>query len=296
MGSTIEKKSSMEKFSDHQKGLVAILLTALLWSSGGLLVKLISLSAMQLSFFRCIIAALVFAAIFKKQVFYLNGLAVVNAIFYATVLVLFVYSTKSTTAANAIFLQSTAPIYVFLIEPLLNKTKYEKINIITVIICSLGMVLFFVDEITPGQMNGNIAGLGAGLAFAAMFIGLRVNKKEFQLSSIFYGNMLVAVFTFQFLFDIEQLLVSDLLMVSFLGIFQIGIAYAIFSYGLHRVQAFEASVMSLLEPLLNPIWVFIGYNERPSFNALLGGGIILSAILLRTVFVEIWEKKKVKRD
>lgn len=286
----------MEKFSEHQKGLAAILLTALLWSSGGLLVKLISLSAMQLSFFRCLIAALVFVVIFKKQVFYLNGLAVLNSIFYAAVLILFVYSTKTTTAANAIFLQSTAPIYVFLIEPLLNKTKYEKINIITVIICSLGMVLFFVDEITPGQMNGNIAGLGAGLAFAAMFIGLRLNKKEFQLSSIFYGNMLVAVFTFQFVLDIEQLLVSDMLMVSFLGIFQIGIAYAIFSYGLHRVQAFEASVMSLLEPLLNPIWVFIGYSERPSFNALVGGGIILLAILLRTVFVEIWGNKKVMRD
>lgn len=284
----------MKNFSDHKKGLAAILLTALLWSSGGLLVKLISLSAMQLSFFRCLIAALVFAVIFKKQVFYLNGLAVLNSIFYAAVLILFVYSTKTTTAANAIFLQSTAPIYVFLIEPLLNKTKYEKINIVTVIICSLGMILFFVDEITPGQMNGNIAGLGAGLAFAAMFIGLRKNKKEFQFSSIFYGNMLVAVFTFQYAVGIEKIFISDMLMVSFLGIFQIGIAYAIFSYGLHRVQAFEASVMSLLEPLLNPIWVFIGYGESPTLNAIIGGGIILSAILLRTVFVEIWEKKKLK--
>jgi len=283
----------MEKFSEHQKGLAAILLTALLWSSGGLLVKLIALSAMQLSFFRCLIAALVFAVIFKMQVFYLNGYAVLNSIFYAAVLILFVYSTKTTTAANAIFLQSTAPIYVFLIEPLLNKTKYEKINIVTVIICSLGMVLFFVDEITPGQMKGNIAGLGSGLAFAAMFIGLRKNKKEFQLSSIFYGNMLVALFTLQYVFDIEQLLFNDILMVSFLGIFQIGIAYAIFSYGLHRVQAFEASVMSLLEPLLNPIWVFIGYGEKPSISAIIGGGIILSAILLRTVFVEVRANKKV---
>lgn len=285
----------MEKFSEHQKGLAAILLTALLWSSGGLFVKLISLTAMQLSFFRCLIAAIVFAVIFKKQVFYLNGLAVLNSIFYAAVLILFVYSTKATTAANAIFLQSTAPIYVFLIEPLLNKMKYEKINIITVIICSLGMILFFVDEITPGQMNGNIAGLGAGLAFAAMFIGLRMNKKEFQLSSIFYGNMFVAVFTTQYIFSIEQLLVSDMLMVSFLGIFQIGIAYAIFSYGLHRVQAFEASVMSLLEPLLNPLWVFIGYGETPSINAITGGAIILSAILFRTVFVEVWQKKRLKK-
>lgn len=281
----------MTKLTEHQKGLAAILLTAMLWSSGGLFVKLISLSAMQLSFFRCLIAALVFASIFRKQVFYFNGLAIINSIFYAAVLILFVYSTKTTTAANAIFLQSTAPIYVFLIEPLLNKTKYEKINIITVLICSLGMILFFIDEITPGQMTGNIAGLAAGLAFAAMFIGLRINKKEFQLSSIFYGNILVSLFTIQYVVDIDQIILNDMLMVGFLGIFQIGIAYAIFSYGLHRVQAFEASVMSLLEPLLNPIWVYIGYKEMPSLNDMVGGGVIVTAILLRTVFVEVYSKR-----
>ncbi|MBZ0199674.1 MAG: hypothetical protein K8H86_07395, partial [Ignavibacteriaceae bacterium] len=102
----------MQSLTDHQKGILGVVAAAVLWSSGGLLIKLISLNAMQLSFFRCLIAAIVIGAVFRKDVIYANGLALINAIFYAAVLILFVIATKTTTAANAIFLQSTAPIYV----------------------------------------------------------------------------------------------------------------------------------------------------------------------------------------
>ncbi|MCJ7552542.1 MAG: EamA family transporter, partial [Ignavibacteriaceae bacterium] len=122
----------MKNLSDHSKGMFAVFITALLWSSGGLLIKLITLTPMQLSFFRCLIAAIVFGIIFGKKVLKVNKLAILNAVFYATVLTLFVIATKTTTAANAIFLQSTAPIYVLIFEPIISKTKWEKINIITI--------------------------------------------------------------------------------------------------------------------------------------------------------------------
>ena len=273
----------MNHLTDHSKGVLAVVLTALLWSSGGLLIKLISLNSMQLSFFRCLIAAIVFAVIFRKKVLKVNKLAILNALFYATVLTLFVIATKTTTAANAIFLQSTAPIYVLIFEPIINKTRWEPINIITIAVCFIGMILFFLGELSPGHLEGNIVALLAGIAFAAFFLGMRKNDKEYQQSAIFYGNIIVAVICIPFILELETISFNDLWMVSFLGVFQIAAAYAIFTYGIKRILAVEASIISMLEPVLNPVWVFLGYGEVPTTFAIIGGLIIISAISLRTI-------------
>lgn len=272
----------MKNSPEHIKGIFAVFLTALLWSSGGLFIKLISLSPMQISFFRCLIAALVFLIIFRSKVLKLNPLALLNSIAYAVVLVLFVYATKTTTAANAIFLQSTAPIYVLIFEPLLTKSKYEKINIITISVCFIGMILFFVGDLSPGDINGNIAALVAGLAFAAFFLGMKKNEGKFGEASIFYGNILVSIFCAPFVFELQSLSSADLAMVSFLGIFQIAIPYALFSYGIQKIKAVEASIISMFEPVLNPLWVFLGYGEIPKLNAIIGGVIIITAIAIKT--------------
>jgi drug/metabolite transporter (DMT)-like permease len=276
----------MKHLPEHKKGLIAILVTAILWSTGGLFIKLISLNAMQLSFFRCFVAAIVFGIVFRHQVFRANAFTFLNAAFYAVVLITFVMATKTTTAANAIFLQSTAPIYVLIFEPIFNKTSYQKINIITIILCFAGMILFFMGELSPGHLEGNIIALISGVAFASFFLGMRKNDHKFQLSSIFYGNIIVAIICIPFLFEISSLSFNDLWMVIYLGAFQIGLAYAIFSYGLKRVLAIEASLMSLIEPVLNPVWVFLGYGEVPSTTAIIGGIIIIAAITVRTFVVE----------
>ncbi len=273
----------MKNLSDHSKGMFAVLITALLWSSGGLLIKLITLTPMQLSFFRCLIAAIVFGIIFGKKVLKVNKLAILNAVFYATVLTSFVIATKTTTAANAIFLQSTAPIYVLIFEPIISKTKWEKINIITIAVCFLGMILFFIGELSPGHLEGNIVALLSGAAFAAFFLGMKKNEKEYQQSAIFYGNIIVALICIPFILELEKLSFSDLWMVSFLGVFQIAVAYAIFTYGIKRILAVEASIISMFEPVLNPFWVFIGYGEVPTIYAIIGGIIIISAISVRTL-------------
>lgn len=283
----------MNKFSEHQKGIAAIFISAILWSSGGLFIKLISLDAMQISFFRCAIAALTFAIIFRKKILQVNRLTFLNSGFYALVLIFYVLAMKNTTAANAIFLQSTAPIYVLIFEPIINKTPYEKSNIITVAVCFLGMILFFLGDLSPGQLEGNIFALLSGLMFASFFIGMKKNEKKYQQSSIFYGNIIVALISIPFLFSINELTLSDLWMVSFLGVFQIAIAYAIFTYGLKRIYAVEASIISMTEPVLNPVWVYFGYGEVPSVYAIIGGGIIITSIIVRTIIsgAEIYGKK-----
>jgi drug/metabolite transporter, DME family len=273
----------MKHLTEHQQGLIAVFAAAILWSSGGLLIKLITLTPMQISFFRCSIAALTFALIFRKKVLQYNRLTVLNSFFYAGVLIFYVIAMKTTTAANAIFLQSTAPIYVLIFEPIINKTKYDKSNIITIIVCFFGMILFFLGDLSPGQLEGNIYGLMAGILFAAFFLGMKKNDKKYQQSSIFLGNIIVALITLPFIFSIDELSFSNLWMVSFLGVFQIAIAYAFFSFGLKRVFAVEASIISMVEPVLNPFWVFIGYGEVPATTAIIGGLIILTAISLRTI-------------
>lgn len=273
----------MNNLSEHQKGFIAVFFTAILWSSGGLFIKLISLNAMQLSFFRCSIAAVVFAILFRKKLLAVNGFTFINAAFYAAVLITFVIATKTTTAANAIFLQSTAPIYVLIFEPIINKTKLEKINIITIAVCFIGMIFFFLGEISPGHLEGNLVALISGITFAALFLGLRKNGKEYQQSSIFYGNIFVALISIPFILDLKPLSFNDIWMVTFLGVFQIAFAYALFSYGLKRILAVEASIISMFEPVLNPIWVFIGYGEIPSFYAIIGGIIIITAISAKTI-------------
>lgn len=215
-----------------------------------------------------------------------------TGLFYAGVLVFFVMATKLTTAANAIFLQYTAPIYVLILEPLLLKTKFERVNLITIVFCFIGMALFFVGKLSPGDIEGNSFALVSGLCLTGMFLGMRKSGEEFKWSTIFYGNLFVALVTAFSMFEITALSSSDLLMVGYLGIFQIGIAYVIFSYGINKVEAIEASLLAMIEPVLNPVWVLIGYGETPSSFAIAGGVIIVAAIALRTVMVERRRRRK----
>jgi DME family drug/metabolite transporter len=267
-------------------GLLAVSTAALMWSTGGLFIKLVTFNAMQISFFRCSIAALVFAALFGKRLLLINTFTFINAVFYASVLIAYVIAIKMTTAANAIFLQSTAPIYVLIFEPIIAKTSYSRINIITIGVCAVGMIFFFMEKLSPGHFKGNLVALFSGVMFAALFLGLRKNEDRYQFSSIFYGNLIVAIVCVPFLSGIQDVNLSNLSMVSFLGVFQIGLAYAVFSYGLRRVLAIEASILALMEPVFNPVWVFIGYGEAPSFMAIIGGIVILSAIAMRTLIME----------
>ncbi|MCR4418251.1 MAG: EamA family transporter [Ignavibacteria bacterium] len=272
--------------TEHRKGIIAIVTAALLWSTGGLFIKLISLDAYQLSFYRSLFSALTFILLFRKKVFVFNIPVLINGLFYAGILILFVVATKLTTAANAIFLQYTAPIYVLIFEPLILKTKLKPINVIAVFISFIGMILFFVGEISPTHMEGNLVALLSGVCFAAFLIGIRKSSEEFRVPSIFWGNIFIPVLCFFSVYPEFQIDLKNFLMVAYLGIFQIGLAYAVFTYSIKRIEGIEAALIAMIEPVMNPIWVYIGYGEKPSPYAILGGLIILSTITIRTIITE----------
>ena len=208
---------------------------------------------------------------------------------YAATVTLFALANKLTTAANAIFIQSTAPLWVLLLSPRLLGERPSRAELSTIPIYGVGLFCFFLDELSPGQMLGNWLALAAGLAFGTCIVGLR-RVQERGPSALVYGNWLAALVTAPLWLLEPTPALSDLLVLAYLGVFQLGLAYLCFARGVAHTPALEASLLVLLEPVLNPIWTFLIAGERPGRWALVGGGIVLSATLWRTLS-PLWERR-----
>jgi len=273
--------------------ILLVLAAALLWSTGGLFIKKTSLTAFELSCGRALFAAAAVAFFTRREGFGLNIVTGGAAVLYAALLLLFVIATKLTTSANAIFLQYTAPIYILIFEPLLYKERFRPRNLAVIVACAAGMSLFFVGQLRADDVRGNVAALVSGLCFAFFALLLRHPhaRQVNRASSVIYGNLLLAAATALLLVFAPELTRSagglslpDFGIIAYLGIFQIGLAYTLFTLGIARgVRSLDAGIIGYVEPVLNPVWVFIFVGERPSRWALLGGAIIITAVALHTV-------------
>lgn len=265
-----------------------------MWSSGGLFIKVLNLDAFQISFYRSGIAALtilVICLIRRTNLrFEFDLISILCSITYAFILVLFVIATKMTTAANAIFLQFTAPIYLLLLEPVFLKTKFDKRNLFALVICMMGMVLFFFGKLDLSNIQGNLFAIGSGVCFALFSLFLKwkkqLHRNDNTIIYIIAGNFLVCLFCLPVVYD-KLLIPSDqVAILMFMGIFQIGISYIIFNEGIKYISATESMIIAMLEAILNPIWVFIGVGEIPSVYSITGSVIILLAIIWRNFFLK----------
>lgn len=266
-----------------------VLAAALLWSTGGLFIKATPLGALELSFGRSLLAALTVAVLTRREGFRLNFMTLVASVLYAALLVLFVVANKLTTAANAIFLQYTAPVYVLVLEPLIFKERFRSADLFVVVACVAGMSLFFVGKLQPDDVAGNLTALGSGVCFAFFLLLLRHQRggESNRASSVIYGNVIICLVTLPaFAHAAHTLTVNDVLIVSYLGVVQIGLAYTLFTLGIARgVRSLDAGVVGYIEPMLNPVWVFLFLGERPSKWAVLGGCIIIAAVFAHTIML-----------
>lgn len=288
----------LKKFTDsiplHKRGLIFISIAALLWSTGGLFIKLITLDAYQISFYRSAIAAvtiIVISLIRKVNLkFEIDIISILCSLTYSLILVLFVIATKLTTAANAIFLQFSAPIYLLILEPLFLKTKFEKRNLIALVFCFFGMTMFFFGRLDFSNIKGNLFAIGSGICFALFSLFLKwkkqIHKSESTIIYIVAGNVLVCLFCLPFVYDKLALDVTQLMILLFMGIFQIGISYIIFNEGIKYISATESMIIAMLEAVLNPVWVYLGVGESPTIYSIIGSVIILLAILWRNLFLK----------
>ena len=276
--------------------LLLVVGAAVLWSTGGLFIKAIQLSAFELSFGRSLLAAITIAIFTRREGFGINKISAVTSILYAALIILFVLATKLTTAANAIFLQYTAPVYVLLLEPVFYKEKFRGRDFITVALCLGGMTLFFVGKLRPQDVSGNLLALASGVAFALFVLLMRHSKARDvnRASSAIYGNLIaVAICTPWFLGAAKRgISATDFACIAYLGIVQIGFAYLLFTLAMARgVRSLDAGIIGYIEPVLNPVWVFLFIGERPSGWAMIGGLIIVTSVIFHTL-IEIRAKRR----
>ena len=257
---------------------------AILWSTGGLFIKATHLSALELSFGRSLLAAITLVVVTRREGFGVNRISALTSVLYAALLLLFVLATKLTTAANAIFLQYTAPVYVLIFEPIFYKEKFRVRDLATVVACVAGMSLFFVGKLRPQDLSGNLLALASGVCFAFFFLLLRHSKAREvnRASSAIYGNLIVVLLCAPSFFTAARRGISseDLARVVYLGVVQIGFAYLLFTLAMARgVRSLDAGIIGYVEPVLNPIWVFLFIGERPSGWAIVGGAIIITSVV-----------------
>ena len=266
-----------------------VLIAVLMWSTGGLFIKLTSLDAFTVNAGRSLFAAITVALFTYKKGLKLDRFTILTSFLYAGTLTCFVYANKNTTAANAIFLQYTAPIYILMLAPFVLKEKFHVKDLLTVVVCLIGMSLFFVGQFDTAAIKGNIAALLSGLFFGLYFIFLRHKRSLANRNpaiSVFYGNVLIVILMIPLVAPNLPASVgtNDILAILFLGVFQIGIAYLLFTKGIAAgVRSLDASIIGFIEPLLNPVWVFLFIGEQPSKWALLGGLIIVATVIVHTI-------------
>jgi drug/metabolite transporter, DME family len=272
--------------SVRSRAILYTVIAAILWSTAGVFIKLLSQDAFTILFYRSFFAAILFLIIFRKEIFKVNKLTGIAVLFYAPLLICFVTSTKLTTAANAIFLQYTAPALVLLVEPIFLKTKLSKINIWTVILCISGMALFFVDQLAaPDNWLGIVIACFSGLMLTGLIVTQKMNNNSGQLAAVFWGNVAVCVITLPWFMESAYPSVGELSYLMILGFGQLGLGFIFFLRGQQHLTAIESSLISMLEPILNPVWVIIGYGETPGLWALMGGLLIVVTLIVRMFLV-----------
>jgi drug/metabolite transporter (DMT)-like permease len=257
--------------------LALLVLTGVLWSTGGVLVKFISWNPMAIAGTRSLLAMLVMISIVRRHDLTLSRTQIVGAICYSANVILFVVSMRLTTAANAILLQYTAPVYVAIGSLFILKERVRISDWIAIAIAIFGIGLFFFDRLTIQNIYGNLLSILSGIIFAGYIVCMRLQKNTSPIGSAFIGNILTAVICLPFMFG--QLPESkDWVALSLLGIFQLGLAHVLYSIAIKRISALKSIMIPMIEPILNPLWVYLFLGEVPGKWAIPGGIIVISAV------------------
>ena len=291
--------------------MLLMVITAVMWSIGGIFIKLISWSPFMIAGCRSAISGSVMALFMLHQGIrfrwnrYSFG-AGIGLSFSAT---LFTIANKLTTAANAIVLQYTAPVFILLLSALLFRQKLVRREIAVVAITMIGMVLFFFDQLSPGNVVGNLLGILAGVFLALMFVmvGAGGDNDPTRMSGILIAHAMTVVIGIPLgtagsagAITVEGLgpgvqmapLGLEILYVVILGVFQLGIPYVLYAIASKDCPPLACSLIGMLEPLLNPVWVAIFIGEMPGIYALIGACVIIATVTWWCIFGNGDERRK----
>lgn len=271
-----------------------IVLAALLFSTGGAAIKFTSFSSWQVAGLRSALAAVAILVVLPGSRRGWSRRGALVALSYSATLILFVSANKLTTSMNTIFLQNTAPLYVLALSPLLLAETIHARDLVVMLVIAAGLALFFVGgeppQITaPAPVLGNILATLSGLTWALTILGFRWLGKRHEstdasLSATIIGNVITCAICLPKALPLtaEVHTPANWLVIVFLGVFQVGLAYVFLISGLRRSPAFTASILLMMEPVFNPVWTYLVHRERPGRWAILGGILILGATAFKT--------------
>jgi DME family drug/metabolite transporter len=271
--------------SSRSSARLQLVLAALLFSTGGAAIKSSSLTGWQVASFRSGVAALTLLLLVPATRRGWGWRPALVGVAYAATLILFVTANKLTTSANTIFLQATSPVYLLLLGPLFLKEPVRRRDLWVVAAVLAGLLLFFVGTeapvaTAPDPAKGNVLALMSGVCFAVTIAGLRWLSRgtsDVGLATVAIGNLIAFLWGLPFALPVVSATPTDWVVMLYLGAIQIGLAYACLTRGLRRVPALEASLLLMVEPVLNPVWAWLVHGEKPSHWALLGGALIIGA-------------------
>lgn len=232
---------------------------------------------------RGLIAALFLLATSRGLRFRPSRDVLLGAVAYAACTITFCAATTLTSAANAILLQYTAPVWVALLGAWFLRERATRADWLTILVALAGMALFFKDSLTLGHLDGDALAVLSGVCFAAMTIALRKQKDGSPVESIILGNLLAFLVGLPWILDAPALPPSGWAALLALGIVQLGMSYWLYARAIKHVTALEAVLIPVIEPILNPIWVLVFVGEKPTPWALLGGAVVLTAVTLRAI-------------
>jgi drug/metabolite transporter, DME family len=268
-----------------------ILAAALLFSTGGAAIKATTLTSWQVASFRSGVAALTVLLVARGARSGWTWHVIPVGAAYAATMVLFASSNKLTTSANAIFLQSAAPLYVLLLGPLLLRERITRRDLGFMAVVALGLLLFFIGDeqavaTAPNPRLGNLLATLSGVFWALTVVGLRWlgsrGGEGSGLPMVVAGNAIAFLVCLPLALPVASAAPVDWAVVGYLGVFQIAGAYLLLTAGIRHVTALEASTLLLLEPALNPLWAWMVHGERPGAWSLAGGALILGATVFKT--------------
>lgn len=270
-----------------KRSILQMLVCAALWSTAGIFIKLVNWNPFVIAAWRSLLAGIVCFVYLRarKLTFTWNRRTVLSGVSLALTMLLFVIANKLTTAANAIVLQFTAPVFIVILSVLLFGKKFRSVDIFTVIITMAGISLFFFDKLSAGHQLGNVVALGAGACFGCYYISLGESPEEERMSAILIADGLTFLIGFPFTFTTHPSFTpAAILVVVLLGIIQLGIPYILLSKAAEHCPPLACCLLGAIEPLLNPLWVFLLNGEAPGVSALCGGAVVILTITLWSIW------------
>ena len=269
--------------NEKSKAILLMAATAIIWSSGGLAIKLVQWNPMAITGVRSALAALTLIVLFRGRLAFRFGPVQWGAALgYAGLLVTNVAATKLTTSANAILLAYTAPVYVALLAPWLLGERTRRSDWVFIAVTVGGMALFFLDRLSATGLWGNVIAVGTGVSYAAFTLCMRSQKDASPVESVILGHALTALAGLPFMFEASPSAEGWLGLV-YLGVLQQGVSLALYTWAIKRLGALEAILIMMLEPIFNPVLVAVGYGELPGPWAVAGGVTVIGAVTLRGV-------------